>query len=505
MIKKALLKFRFELFFFIITILGTLCLNRFDLFVDYTYYVNYIFIIFLFTSLVISKRESARKIDQLLTIVEKFKNNLSGTVEQIYGSCSQINETTGSQASAITQTSSSCYEVNTLTSTNSENFKYINDSLEDITKIIERSSKDSLRMERVLEKGNDNNEEVMTMINSTKDMLEDLTSLFSQVVSKTNIINDIVFQTKLLSFNASVEAARAGVHGKGFSVVAEEIGKLARMSGESASSIQGTLGITEDKVRNIIDEISSKSSYLEKIINDQTRDGQSTISDFKESFSRVSSGAEVITSLISTAALAAAEQAQAMAEINDATLSVNESIQQNSLVVGQTTNLAKELAKEIDKFNESLFNLSRTHYVEIDTSLDEIPWSKEYEINIEKIDTEHKNILNRINILIQAMNSNHTEKTKEAFTELKSYTLLHFKHEEDFMLSFSYDSYESHKRVHDNLIQTVLRYGEDIDNGNLEKSKLASFLRNWLFTHIVGVDTKYAEVYFEKSSSRKSA
>jgi len=40
-------------------------------------------------------------------------------------------------------------------------------------------------------------------------------------------MNDIVFQTKLLSFNASVEAARAGIHGKGFAVVADEVGNLA--------------------------------------------------------------------------------------------------------------------------------------------------------------------------------------------------------------------------------------------------------------------------------------
>ena len=66
-------------------------------------------------------------------------------------------------------------------------------------------------------------------------------SIIQEIEDKTKAIDEIVFQTKLLSFNASVEAERAGEHGRGFSVVAQEVGNLAQLSGKSAAEINEIL------------------------------------------------------------------------------------------------------------------------------------------------------------------------------------------------------------------------------------------------------------------------
>ena len=73
-------------------------------------------------------------------------------------------------------------------------------------------------------------------------------------VSKNEVMNSIAFKTQLLSFNASIEAARAGQYGKGFAVVAQEVGKLAEMSGRAAIEINKSIQETVKQVKKITSE-----------------------------------------------------------------------------------------------------------------------------------------------------------------------------------------------------------------------------------------------------------
>ena len=91
------------------------------------------------------------------------------------------------------------------------------------------------------------------------------------------------------------------------------------------------------------------------------------------------------------------------------------------------------------------------------------------------------------------MNGNDTVEIKTAFDELIDYTVYHFSNEEKFMQKISYPMFESHKKVHENLLASVAKFYKNFQEGNIDKIRLASFLKNWLFTHIMGIDTKYAQ------------
>lgn len=95
----------------------------------------------------------------------------------------------------------------------------------------------------------------MTQIEYSYTQIEGLQDLISLVEKNNLMINDIVFKTQILSFNASIEAARAGPAGRGFSVIASEVGLLAKNSGIAAKKISGLMVQTRmqaaDTVKNV--------------------------------------------------------------------------------------------------------------------------------------------------------------------------------------------------------------------------------------------------------------
>lgn len=106
--------------------------------------------------------------------------------------------------------------------------------------------------------------EVETIGLSLADVATDTQSCVGQTDQMVDFIRSIASQTNLLGLNAAIEAARVGEQGRGFSVVAEEIRKLALDSGNSIHGIAQALG----QLKNGSGELSFKSSQLQKMIHE---------------------------------------------------------------------------------------------------------------------------------------------------------------------------------------------------------------------------------------------
>ncbi|MBJ6384836.1 chemoreceptor protein [Enterobacter cloacae] len=105
--------------------------------------------------------------------------------------------------------------------------------------------------------------ELMGQVSNNMQSITDCAQQMTEIIS---LIDGIAFQTNILALNAAVEAARAGDHGKGFSVVAGEVRSLAHRSAEAAKNIKSLIEVTSHNVTQGVNVVSEAEKNMHDIV-----------------------------------------------------------------------------------------------------------------------------------------------------------------------------------------------------------------------------------------------
>ncbi|WP_321314456.1 HAMP domain-containing methyl-accepting chemotaxis protein [Halarcobacter sp.] len=203
-------------------------------------------------------------------------------------------------------------------------------ALEEITSNISHNTENVVKMAQnanELKKSSAEGEKLATQTTTAMDSINEQVSAINDAIS---IIDQIAFQTNILSLNAAVEAATAGEAGKGFAVVAQEVRNLASRSAEAAKEI-----------KDLVENATVKAN-----------DGKNSADIMIKGYEGLNKNINTTLELISDVEIASKEQQSGIVQINDAINLLDQQTQQNAAVANETKDIAdktQDIANEIVK------------------------------------------------------------------------------------------------------------------------------------------------------------
>ncbi len=225
---------------------------------------------------------------------------VNGASSQVAGAAQQLAEGAGQQASSLEETSAALEEMAAMTRTNAENAVEAHRMVSEARQTAEDSDQTTVQLDGA-----------MTSINESADRIRKI----------IKVIEEIAFQTNLLALNAAVEAARAGEHGKGFAVVADEVRNLAMRAADAARE---TTTLIEDSVN-------------------RAREGSNVTGQVAAALHTISGAVGRVSELIENISTASREQALGIDQVSAAVSNVEKVTQEAAASAEQAASASQEL------------------------------------------------------------------------------------------------------------------------------------------------------------------